>query len=112
MRCCLTDNGTNVDDINQFFHSINQVFDIAATKLLKVGENTHWGGGALEYMCLDKEVGIMGGQYYSSSPGSSKYGEAAFGEQFHLTQVSKEARDDEKARNLWKLSAKLVGVSA
>jgi len=63
-------------------------------------------------MCLDKKVGLTGGQYYSSAPGSSKYDEAAFGEQFHVTEVSKEARDDEKARKLWKLSARLVGISS
>ena len=35
---------------NQIF---TKVFDVAATNLLKVGETTHWGGGALEYMvCL------------------------------------------------------------
>ncbi|KAL7447804.1 hypothetical protein ACHAWC_000118, partial [Mediolabrus comicus] len=34
-----------------------KVFDIAATNLLKVGETTHFGGGALEYMTLSKKVG-------------------------------------------------------
>jgi hypothetical protein len=34
-------------DQNQVF---TKVFDVAATNLLKVGETTHWGGGALEYM--------------------------------------------------------------
>lgn len=90
-----------------------KVFDIAATNLLKVGETTHWGGGCLEYLCLDEEVGIRaGGQYYSSDPGSSKYGDAAYGKQFCVTQVSKEARDDEKAKELWRLSSELLGVSS
>ena len=36
-------------DQNQVF---TKVFDIAATNILKVGENTHWGGGALEYVSM------------------------------------------------------------
>lgn len=87
-----------------------KVFDFAATDLLKVGESTHWGGGALEYMALDKTVGSKGGLYYTSPPGSSKYGDAAFGEQFGDTQVSEEAQDDAKAKKLWELSEKLVGL--
>lgn len=94
-------------DQNQVF---TKVFDVAATKILKVGENPHWGGGALEYMALDGTVGSKGGLYYSSAPGSSKYGDAAFGKQFAVSKVSKEAGDDEKAKRLWELSEKLVGI--
>eukprot|EP00591_Stephanopyxis_turris_P006985 CAMPEP_0195522836 /NCGR_PEP_ID=MMETSP0794_2-20130614/21387_1 /TAXON_ID=515487 /ORGANISM="Stephanopyxis turris, Strain CCMP 815" /LENGTH=450 /DNA_ID=CAMNT_0040652685 /DNA_START=36 /DNA_END=1388 /DNA_ORIENTATION=+ len=89
-----------------------KLFDVAATNLLKVGESTHWGGGALEYMALDKTVGSKGGFYYNSPPGSSKYGENAFGDQFNIDQVSKEAMDNSKAKRLWELSEKLVGISA
>ena len=94
-------------DQNQVF---TKVFDIAATNLLKVGENTHWGGGALEYMTLSSKVGEQGGLYYTSPPGSSKFGDAAFGKEFHASQVSKEARDDEKGKRLWELTEKLVGI--
>jgi hypothetical protein len=52
------------------------------------------------------------GEYYNSPPGSSKYGDAAFGNQFTVSAVSKEAQDDAKAKKLWELSEKLVGVSA
>ena len=46
--CCLVIKGTGLfRDQNQVF---TKVFDVAATNLLKVGETTHWGGGALEYM--------------------------------------------------------------
>lgn len=106
---------------------------MAATNLLKVGETTHWGGGALEYMVsqrctidfslfehwhsyllqtLSSKVGEQGGMYYTSPPGSSKYGEDAFGREFKVSQVSKEARasDDGKAKRFWELSEKLVGV--
>jgi len=89
-----------------------KVFDFAATDLFKVGETVHWGGGALEYMTLDKTVNSKSGLYYTSPPGSSKYGDSAFGTDFIQTEVSIEARDDVKAQRLWELSEKLVGISA
>jgi hypothetical protein len=52
------------------------------------------------------------GEYYNSPPGSSKYGNAAFGNQFIVAPVSKEAQDDAEAKKLWELSEKLVGISA
>jgi hypothetical protein len=52
------------------------------------------------------------GAYYNSPPGSSQYGDAAFGNQFTVTPVSTEAQDDAEAKKLWKLSEKLVGISA
>ena len=89
--------------------AFTKVFDFAATSLLKVGETPHWGGGSLEYMALDKDVASKGGGlFYSSPPGSSKYGDDAFGNQFTVTEVSKEARDDAKAAKLWKLTEKLI----
>jgi hypothetical protein len=52
------------------------------------------------------------GLYYSSPPGSVKYGDAAYGKQFTVTTVSKEAQDDAKAKRLWELSAKELGIPA
>ena len=80
--------------------------------MLKVGETVHWGGGALEYMTLDSSVRSKGGLYYTSPPGSSKYGDDAFGNQFTISDVSKEAKDGEKAKLLWELSEQLVSVVA
>mmetsp|Transcript_29137 Transcript_29137/g.58132 ORF Transcript_29137/g.58132 Transcript_29137/m.58132 type:complete len:454 (-) Transcript_29137:18-1379(-) len=94
-------------DQNQVF---TKLFDVAATNVLKVGETTHWGGGALEYMTLSEKVGEKGGLYYTSPPGSSKFGDAAFDREFDVSEVSKEARDDDKAKRLWELSEKLVGI--
>ena len=94
-------------DQNQLF---TKVFDFAATDLLKVGETVHWGGGALEYMTLDKTVGAKGGLFYSSDPGSSKFLDDAFGNQFKESKISSEASDDAKARRLWELSEMLVGL--
>ena len=90
-----------------------KVFDIAATNLLKVGETTHFGGGALEYMTLSKKVGESGGKYYYSEPGSGKYGDDAYGKQFDVSTVSKEALacDGEKGKRFWELSEKLVGIA-
>ena len=76
--------------------------------MFKVGESPEWGGGALTYMTSVDTKGL----YYSSPPGSSKYGEAAFGKQFESATVSKEAQDDVKAKRLWTLSKKLVGISS
>jgi hypothetical protein len=52
------------------------------------------------------------GEFWTSDPGSSKYGDAAYGREFTTTEVSKEAKDDAKAKKLWELSEKLVGISA
>jgi hypothetical protein len=51
--------------------------------------------------------------YYYSEPGSSKYGDDAFGKQFDVSEVSKEARasdDNGRAKRFWELSEKLVGI--
>jgi len=88
-----------------------KVFDFAVSNIFKVGETPHWGGGALEYMTLSSVVGSKSGLYYNSPPGSVKYGDDAYGNQFAVNEVSKEARDDAKAQKLWDLSEKLVGIA-
>lgn len=85
-----------------------QVFDFAATDLLKVGETPEWGGEALAYMTTVYSKGL----YYTSPPGSSKYGQAAFGNQFVPSPVSKEAQDESKGKRLWELTEKILGVSS
>jgi protochlorophyllide reductase len=87
-----------------------KVFDFVATDLIKVGESIHFGGGALEYMTLSDSVSSKSGLYYFSPPGSSKYGDGAFGNQFTATDVSIEAREDAKGKRLWDLSEQLVGI--
>lgn len=59
-------------------------------------------------MAFDNDVSSKGGQYYTSPPGSSKYGDDAFGNQFTLSDVSKEAKDVNKAKYLWELSEQLI----
>ncbi|KAL7552210.1 hypothetical protein ACHAWF_018094 [Thalassiosira exigua] len=90
-----------------------KLFDVAATNLLKVGESTHYGGGALEYMTLSEGVGEGGGRYYYSAPGSGKYGDDAYGKQFDTSEVSREAREADEnglSSRFWELSEKLVGI--
>jgi protochlorophyllide reductase len=87
-----------------FFSSL---FGVLATNVLKVAESPEWGGAALAYMT---SVSTQG-EYYNSPPGSSKYGQDAFGREFSIEAVSKEAQDDDKGKKLWELSDKLVGIS-
>jgi hypothetical protein len=74
--------------------------------VLKVAESPQWGGAALAFMTTVNTKG----EYYNSPPGSSKYGDEAFGREFTVCPVSREARDDVKAKKLWELSEKLVGI--
>ena len=83
------------------------MFDFAATDLLKVGESVEWGGGCLEYMTTVSTKGV----YYNSKPGSSKFGNEAYGREFAPSQVSKEAQDFAKGERLWKLSEKVLGIA-
>ncbi|KAI2503523.1 enoyl-(acyl carrier protein) reductase [Fragilaria crotonensis] len=79
---------------------------VSETTVSCIGETPEWGGSALAYM-----TGVTTkGQYYFSPPGSSKYGDAAFGNQFAPASPSIEAQDDAKGKRLWDLSAKLVGL--
>ncbi len=75
--------------------------------MFKVGESPEWGGGCLAYMTTVDTKGA----YFTSPPGSSKYGDAAYGREFTPSQVSKEAQDDAKAKRLWELSEQLVGIT-
>jgi protochlorophyllide reductase len=86
-----------------FFSSI---FGMLATNVLKVAESPEWGGAALAYMTTVNTKG----EYYNSPPGSSKYEDAAFGREFTIDSVSKEAQDNNKGKRLWELSEKLVGI--
>ena len=85
-----------------------QAFGFVAENIAKVAETPEWGGGCLAYMTTVQSRG----EFWSSDPGSSKYGDAAYGKQFTVSETSKEAKDDNKARRLWTLSEKLVGISA
>lgn len=77
-----------------------------ATDLAKVGESPSWGGGALAYVSTVQTKG----EYYSSAPGSVKFGDAAFGNQFAPSSVSKEAENTAKAKDLWSLTEKALGI--
>lgn len=90
------------------FSSFIQAFGFIVENIAKVAETPEWGGGCLAYMTsVDAR-----GEFWTSDPGSSKYGDAAYGREFTSAEVSKEAKDDAKAKKLWELSEKLVGISA
>ena len=83
-----------------------KLFDIVATDLVKVGETPAWGGGALAYTTTVDTKGL----YYYAEPGSSKFGDAAYGREFAPSTVSKEAQDDARARKLWDLTEKVLAI--
>lgn len=85
-----------------------QAFGFIAEKVAGVAETPEWGGGCLAYMVtVDSR-----GEFWDTEPGATKYGNAGYGKQFRITSVSKEAMDDAKAKKLWELSEKLVGITA
>ena len=54
--------------------------------IFKVGETPHWGGGVAS---KSKGGGLY---YYTSQPGSSKYGDAAFGAELSESENREGAR--------------------
>ena len=48
------------------------------------------------------------GQYWNSPPGSSKFGDDAFGREFTIDEPSSESQDGDKAKKLWALTEKLI----
>ena len=94
-----------------FFRNQNPVFssifNVVATNVFKVAETPQFGGAALAYMTTVESRG----EFWDSPPGTSyKSGEAAFGKEFNVSPVSKEGQEDAKAKQLWELSEKLVGI--
>lgn len=85
----------------------SKAFGFIAETVARVAETPKWGGGCLVYMTtIDSR-----GEFWTSDPGSSKYGDAAYGREFTISPISKEATDDAKAKKLWELSERLVGIS-
>ena len=84
------------------------VFDFMATSVFGFGETKSFGGGCLSYMATSVRTK---GLYYGAPAGSVKYGDAAYGNQFTVNEMSKEAQDDITAQRLWELSERLVGIS-
>ena len=65
----------------------------------------------MAYMATSDDTRTQG-EFWTAPPGSSKYGNDAFGREFSVETVSKEAQDDAKATKLWVLSEKLLGIKA
>eukprot|EP00985_Skeletonema_marinoi_P006426 scaffold2786_cov84-Skeletonema_marinoi.AAC.2 len=68
---------------SQFTSHKSQVTD----SWVPVGETTHYGGGALEYMTLPNKVAEKEEDYYFSAPGSSKYGDEHLGSNLMLVRA-------------------------
>jgi len=77
-------------------------FAFAARSVLRIAETTEFGGDALTFMALDPSLSDRSGLFYSAVPP----GQHVFTER----TPSPEARDAEKAAELWRLSAAIVGV--
>ena len=84
-----------------------KAFDLI-TNTFNVAESVDGGGNTLLYMLTDESLEGVGGAYYSNtiSPGSSPTGHA-----FIVQESSEESKDVTEARNLWRLSEKLVGLA-
>jgi hypothetical protein len=52
-------------------------------KVARVAETPEWGGGCLAYMTTVQARG----EFRNSDPGSSKYGDAAYGKQFTIDDI-------------------------
>ena len=86
----------------------SKLFDVVASKVARVAETPEWGGASLAYMTT---VDSTRGEFWNSPPGSSKYGNEAFGREFTVSNVSKEAMDEAKGKRLWDLTEGLLGIS-
>jgi protochlorophyllide reductase len=113
--CCFRINEENTlsSSINSPFITnppkfIQKAFGFIAEKVARVAETPEWGGGCLDYMVTNVDTRA---EFWNSEPGSSKYGDAAYGKQFTVSNISNEAKDDAKAKKLWELSEVLVGIA-
>eukprot|EP00929_Paragymnodinium_shiwhaense_P084334 TRINITY_DN4507_c0_g4_i1.p1 TRINITY_DN4507_c0_g4~~TRINITY_DN4507_c0_g4_i1.p1 ORF type:complete len:167 (-),score=34.18 TRINITY_DN4507_c0_g4_i1:312-812(-) len=84
--------------------SFSGVFAFAAMNVLKIGETTEFGGDCLNFMALDPSLDGKSGLFYSAQPPGKHV--------FQEKEVSDEALDDAKAKQLWAKTAAIVGVEA
>ncbi|CAM9268143.1 unnamed protein product [Sphacelaria rigidula] len=84
----------------------SKIFDLAATYILKVAATISQGGDTLVAMVTKLSLeDDAGGRFFATNPGKP---DSAFGPQ----DVSIEARDTEKAKRLWDLSAQCVNLGS
>ncbi len=91
-----------------FFRNQNpffvKLFDVAANDVFKVATTVSDGGDCLVRMVSDSGLEGVGGLYFNND--ISGYGKHTFAQAVPST----EAQNEEEARRLWLLSAKLVGM--
>jgi len=83
------------------------VFNVFASKLVRVSDDLAWGGSALTYMMESAELKGISGRFYSATPGSSNTFDS-FGEACKDTKVSEEALDERKRCELFDLTQELL----
>jgi len=88
---------------------IMPVFQFFANHVMKFGETTEWGAGCLVFMATDESTGKMGGQYWAAPSGTSRKG-GTHEADFKPRDVNPEAMDEDNQKELWRLSAEIVGV--
>ena len=95
-----------IADPNGFFRNQNQIFGNifnAITKVVGVAESNEFGGAALAYMAVDRELDSATGGWYDTLPPGKH--------QLALHAPSVEAQRVELQTRLWEASAKLVGIA-
>jgi len=79
------------------------LFDFIVYNVAHVAETVDFGGGCLVTMAVGPQLEGKGAEFWSNSkPGQHT---------FEKVEVSKEAQDAAKARRLWELSARAVGLT-
>jgi len=80
------------------------VFSFAVNNIFRVGETVDFGGSCLIKMAVGSDLEDQSGVFWANSkPGKHT---------FEQVEVSKEARDDYKAKKLWSLSRQAVKLKA
>mmetsp|Transcript_39529 Transcript_39529/g.77217 ORF Transcript_39529/g.77217 Transcript_39529/m.77217 type:complete len:353 (-) Transcript_39529:46-1104(-) len=93
------------------------LFGFAMNSAFKIADTEEWGGGALAWLASDDGVDATATKdpsiapYFKAPNGISRRPEGGtYEENFVPSEISAEAADEEKARELWKLSADLMGL--
>ena len=85
------------------------LFSFFANHVMKMGETTEWGAGCLVYMATHESTGRKGGEFWNAPSGTSRKG-GTHEDDFKPRDVNPQAEDENNQKELWRLSAEIVGV--
>lgn len=110
-RVCVNAYGPGLVTRSNFFRGqspiFTGIFDFITNDVLHVAETLEGAGGCLAFMAVDSTLDAASCVYYNNDidgvPGFAPH-------KFEATAPSAEAVDEQKARDLWAASAKLVGL--